>query len=380
MWLFYFLIFMTLSFAVAIPKNNYKSSKRYLFLVFAAIGCLIMFRSVNVGNDTDEYIDLFNSIAKTKNLTLYIERSRFEPGYIYLNWYLSKISTNPQILFMVTGFFTAISFKRFIYHYSEIPWMSFFMFMTLQFFDLTLTGVRQILAIAFLLYAYDFLVKRKLIRFIGLVFLAYTIHTSAIMFLLLYPLTNRLRSKKFYIISASVSIGVYIMFSYVLTILHRVFPRYVVYFTEDGDSYSSSATLAVVLMLILWILMFLIANISKFNHVSKVIRIDNNSNPKDKRMWVKHPHMVENVLQISIWLSVLMLFMALKGTILNRFKYVFSAAMLVYYPNSLKKISNDSNKNLMILGSCIVFFIYILVIYILRPEWQSTYPYSFYWE
>lgn len=381
MWLFFVLIFLFLFFAVVLPQKNYKSSKHYLFLTFAIIGILIMFRSVTVGNDTDVYTYLFKTIASTKDINLYIKNSRFESGYIYLNWFLSKISDNPQILFIVTGFFTALSFKRFIYQYSEMPWMSVLMYMTLQFYDLSLTGVRQIIAIAILLYSYDFIVKRKPIIFTILVLLATTIHTSAILFLILYPLASRKQTKKFYIISGSISVVVFASFSYVLTFMNRIFPQYIKYFLGDNSSYSASATLAVFLMLGLWVVIFAISRRIESKQ-SSLVGARNKTCPqlhKDSRMIITYPEASKNALEVSIWLGILMLFLALHGTILNRYKYVFTATILVYYPNALKKINNGNERLFMVAGSCIVFIIYILIIYIFRPEWQSTYPYSFCW-
>ena len=86
------------------------------------------------------------------------------------------------------------------------------------------------------------------------------------------------------------------------------------------------------------------------------------------------------IMEISVWISIITLLLALRGTILGRFKYVFSSAILIYYPNSISKCPNISNKKIITVISAIVFILYIVIIYTYRPEWQSTYPYSFFWE
>ncbi|RXF69418.1 EpsG family protein [Arcticibacter tournemirensis] len=373
MWLFFVLIFYIIILSLHYCSNSRLDSKRFVIAYFSIITILIMFRSESVGNDTDQYIHLFNTIAEKKNIQEYLHESRFEVGFVYLNRILSSISSDPQILFIVSGFITAYSFARFIYQYSELPWLSSLMFMTLQFYDLTLTGARQALAIGILLFSYDFLLKRKFIPYFALVLLASAIHTSSILFLILYPLTSQKVGKNFFIYSTIVTLLVFVFFSTFLSLVMPVLPQYTNYFNEGGDSYSNSATVAIGLMLGLWLIMFVIARKAK----KRQIPITDRS--KCKRIFTQYPKAVENVFAVSVWLGIIMLFLALHGTILNRYKYVFSASMLAFYPNALNGI-RGKKRSLLINVSCIVFVVYIIIIYVFRPEWQSTYPYSFFWN
>ena len=69
--------------------------------------------------------------------------------------------------------------------------MSVLLFYLLMLFDFFLSGMRQMLAIAILLFAYDKLREKKPIPFLLLVLLAVTVHSSAVLFLLLYPSATR---------------------------------------------------------------------------------------------------------------------------------------------------------------------------------------------
>lgn len=380
MWLFFLLIFFVLATAVLISTKRTKGAKIYLKITFFMFGILLMFRAINVGNDTDQYTYIFNNISQASNIQSYITNSRFEIGYIYLNKLLSLISDNPQIIFIITGAFTALSFGRFIYKYSELPWMSTFMFLTLQFFDLSMSGVRQIVSITILLFSYDFIVKRKFIKFLLLVLLASTIHTSAILFLIIYPLTSKLKGKKFYIVSTITCIGIFLGFQYIIPFIGKMFPQYIKYLTNDASSYSTSPKLAIFLMLALWLIMFIIAKKANIkNQFNKVSNMTENSRVITKTFY-SQVEKINSIHEVAVWMGIIMLFLALQGTILNRFKYIFSVSMLVYYPNALLKIKNGNDRVILITGSCIVFFLYIVIIYVFRPEWQSTYPYSFFWK
>lgn len=381
MWLFYFLIFLTLALyyfnRTVDKKHPERVSRRYLAEMFAILGFLIMFRAAFVGNDTDDYARLYKTINSVTRLSKFVKESRFEIGFIYMTRALGKISDDPQLLFIVTGFITAFSFARFFYRYSEMPWLSVLMFMTLQFYDLALTGVRQMLAISILLFSYDFILKKKPVYFIATVLVASLIHTSAVMFFVMYPMCMGKKTNIFYIVTAAVAGVMYFGFETVISLLDRVFPQYVKYFTEEGDSYKTSATLAIALMLIMWFIMFVISRVITGSTVRKARNIGNITDTRPVKI---NGAAVENMMEISIWLSVIMLLLALRGTILGRFKYVFSAAMLVYYPNVLNRIEKKEDRQIIIFCSCAVFLAYILVIYTLRPDWQSSFPYYFCWS
>ena len=100
----------------------------------------------------------------------------------------------------------------------------------------------------------------------------------------------------------------------------------------------------------------------------------------DKRMISQYYRDVQQVDNMAIWLGVIMLMFSLYGTILIRFKYIFSFPLLIAYPNSIWAHDNKNNKLVLYFVSCIVFVTYNLIIYIYRPEWQSTYPFVPFWN
>ncbi len=381
--LFFVLIAITTILPIFLKTTEKRNAKLYLIIMFVIIGALMMLRSDEVGNDTITYVKAFKRITRVDNIINYSKFEQFEKGFTYLMYGLSKISVEPQILFIVTGGFVAFSFARFIYKYSDLPWLSVFMFLTLQFYDLSLTGVRQILSIAIMLFSYDFIQKRQFWRFLILVLLAMSIHTSAVMFLLLYILASFKPNMFFYGVSFFVALVGTVSFSFVLGIIGKVFPQYLKYFNEGGAGYSSSPKLACALMMALFAILLIISFIVRRDNPSDEdeapVVVQNNSLIRNTGL-IKSYVTMDDVMLLSIWLGILMLMLSLNGTILNRFKYIFSVPILVYYPNSLMKMKDESLRLFIIAGSCVVFFLYIYIIYTLRPDWQSSYPYTFFWQ
>lgn len=376
MWLLYVLVALTLFPPLILNTKSKRGSATYLAIFFSVFAFLMMFKGSTVGNDTNTYLTLFDDIASYTDVRFYIKDSRYETGFIYFNRFISRFTDNAYAIFMVTGPFIAFSFAHFIYKYSKMPWMSTFMFLTLQFYDLSFSGLRQILSISILLFSYDFLIKRKLAPFILLVFVATSFHTSAIAFLLLYPFTFLKQTRGFYGVSAGITVVMSVFFSIIMRILEKIFPQYLKYFEEDGTSFKTSPTLACTLMIVLWLTLLVISELCKEESIFKT---HNNVNKISGEVLLKTTT-TDDVLRLSIWFGIIMLFLSLNGTILNRFKYVFTVPIIAYYPNAVMQIKNPKHKAFLLFGSCIVFLTYILIIYTYRPEWQSTYPYSFFWQ
>lgn len=93
-------------------KESDLKQRIYLYLTFGLLTVLAALRAETVGNDTIEYLRLFENISITKDLSYF--SPRFEIGYVYLNKILSLISYNPQIILIVTSSLIMYGFMRFI--------------------------------------------------------------------------------------------------------------------------------------------------------------------------------------------------------------------------------------------------------------------------
>ena len=365
MWQLYILILILLIISVNSSYNKC-NSKIYCILSFIILGFMIIFRDMSIGNDTSAYEMLFWQLSDIDNINNYT--GRYEIGFIKLCKYLNYIVASPRILLVFSGLLVAVAFGRFIYKYSDMPYLSVIMFITLQFFDLSMSGIRQIIAISILVFAFDFMVNRKLMLFALTTGLAASIHSSTISFLLLYPISKLKCNKKLILIMSIMAIIGYLSFDYIVIIIGKLFPVYETYFLLSGNSYSNEPKLATILLLSLWMIIFGIG------YYINNLKQSNNYQGKTS----KHKT-IENIEEICIITTIVMLFFALKGTILIRYKYIFSFVVLIYYPNAIAKLNNKC-KIMFELGSLFVLILYISIIYIYRPEWQSTFPYVLCWK
>ena len=162
--------------------------KLYTIAMWAWFVGLLFFRDRTVGKDIVVYMKRYMILSDVSwpKLLKYSHALSFEYGFCVLNKLMSYVVPEPRIFVFIISviFITALCVT--VYRYSEMPWLSFYMFITLGVFATSLSAIRQFLAIAICMFAYRYIVKRDFLRFTVLIVLAMTIHTSAILTIPMY--------------------------------------------------------------------------------------------------------------------------------------------------------------------------------------------------
>lgn len=171
--------------------------KRKIFMLALVPMCLLIaLRSENVGTDTPNYIRAFYTVRDGTPEVIAHNLEGMEVGYLYLNKLLSKIWGEAQIVFIAVGVIAYVSIYRFVNATARNRSLALLFFICLGFFQFSLTGTRQTLAICILLWAYPYMKQRKLLKFAGVVALAYCFHKSAILFFMAYSVANMRLTQK----------------------------------------------------------------------------------------------------------------------------------------------------------------------------------------
>jgi hypothetical protein len=234
MWLHYILILYILLIGTIFRESNQGKAMKILCLIltFGLFTVLASFRSDSVGNDTAEYLRIFNDISSTGGMSLY--SWRYEKGYLFLNKILSLITDQSQIILIITSVMIMFGFARFIFKYSNNIGLSVYLFFTLGYYGMSINTIRLSLAIVIILFSYDFLREKKLIKFIISVLLASLFHRAALIFLIAWFIVKLKFSYKIIGIAMAGSIGLCVAFPAILQIVLRIFPTYQYYL---GSSY-----------------------------------------------------------------------------------------------------------------------------------------------
>lgn len=343
-----------------------KSQKKLWYLVLAVLplALMTMFRAGSIGNDTQGYIDYFDSI-KSLSLSQALDNTRFEKGYILLNYILSRISKNSQILLIVSGAFSYFSLSRWTYKWSAAPGLILCLAVEMLYIDSWMNIVRQAIAFFILLFAFDDLVERKFWRFLVITVLAAQFHNAAYAFLLAWPVAHLLRpvkrnsiaaEKRFQKLILVSGIVAFFFISPLLNQLINLFPVYSYYVA--GEYMNGEARLAVILKIVVYGLMV---------YIPSFLGKKNIENTQTSQM-VIHRFAV---------LNIAIMLLANRATVFMRVANIFSFYALPDYVASINGIEYRENRKVLIVFTLIAFAVYGLVITLLKtPEWQTTYPFE----
>lgn len=342
------------------PQRRYLNSKLLLGLGISYLCFLAMFRGASCGNDTENYREFFQVVASQKNLWHTIRHTSFEPLFTALTFFLSRLTRDPQILFIVTSLFSFAVTGRFLAKFSLAPCFSLYLFFTLQIFDFYISGIRQALAIALLLLAYEAMTQKKNLRTLLLILLAGLFHRTAWLWFPVFFLLRVRRRRAFLGVTALVGAVCLVSSRYLVAVIASIFPRYQLYF---GSSYlKSGAKLSLILYFLVFGLVLLVGELVGDREDAPV------RSGRDE--W-------------DFRLSFLLLVVCVLGytaPIFSRFLQYFQLNLCVYFTNRLHRMSIQTRK-ILLLASLAAFAAYACTIHLFRtPEWYTTYPFVFCWD
>ncbi len=161
-------------------RNIYSQTMCFIIFLIAA------FRPFDISLDTREYVSEFligdfGSVSSLDN-----------SGFIYL---LSTIrhffGGSPRWLLVITSAFFPLALYSFMKRIkTDCMGLAIFilLMMMLGFFDFILSGMKQTIAIAFILWSYKYLEDNNFVKFLLCVVLASLFHSTALIALIIYPL------------------------------------------------------------------------------------------------------------------------------------------------------------------------------------------------
>lgn len=346
------------------PMENAKK-KRYLFLALFPLVAMTMFHSENIGNDTRAYTDLFEDV-KEMTLKMALSNGRFEKGYTLFTYVLTRLFSSRQCVLIAEGAIVYLSLSRWLNKWCKAPGLFVCLIVEMLEIDGWMSAARQSLAVAVLLFAYDALVEKKLLRFFILVILAAQFHAVAYVFLLAWPMLwwvdeyrrNSLEKKwQFEKLMAVCVVGIALLTWPMINLLLKIFPKYQYYMS--GVYMDGQARLAIILKIIVYALMLLAPR------------------------WIKNQNRGtrQSVVELSLYrmalINIVILVAANQATILTRFSGIFSVYAVAEFSEQASKLKRGKNRKIVTVAALILFALYGVIITIYRtPEWQTTYPFE----
>ena len=175
--LVYVLVLIWLIFLIIFIK------KRNIFLGIIPIFLLMVLKEPT-GPDYNAYANHFTA-AKDKTI-LEMASYKGEIGFHTLIKGLTLLTDNFQWLFVATSVIILVCIAIFFQKNSSDKQLALFFYFTLGIFAFTMAGLRQAVAMAICLFAYEEIKKKRFFRFMLVISIAFLFHQSAVFFIPAY--------------------------------------------------------------------------------------------------------------------------------------------------------------------------------------------------
>lgn len=339
----YFLIlFEGIVIATFFPRK----SKTFLVVTAVQLFLLLGLRSVSVGIDTKTYSNIFFWILNGASV------SNVEIGNQFLIWLATHISGEPTAMFLIYAALTIGCVDFFIAHRSKNIAFSVVMYTGFMFYFWAFNGMRQALAMSIGLVAVHYLLDNKTWKFFLFVLLAASIHTSAIVLFICWPIkVLKIKVNKNWIVWVSaVSAACVLLGQQLISLLIRIVPQYGHYLT------SSFAGAGNLLHPLLYLALF---------YFICWLKTDNTSE-------------ADSFLLVLLAIGVIAYFISIRVQIVNRMTYYFTLPIIVLLPNIVAGMPAGKSK-LFTKGVLYAGISCYEVMLILRNA-QGILPYNFFWN
>lgn len=174
-----------------INNNSPRQRRNYIYFVGLILILISGLRNIYVGtDDTSIYYSYFERDS-SRNFAEIWDSEEKDPGYyIFVKALTYVLGNDFNSVLLVCGAIFVIPACMLIRKESPDPFASFVVLISMSFFFFSMNGIRQSLALGFLMLAYFPLKNRELIKFIALVAVAAFFHKTALIFLIAYPLSS----------------------------------------------------------------------------------------------------------------------------------------------------------------------------------------------
>lgn len=327
-------------------KDKLKLKKFFIFIISIQLILILSLRHSSIGVDTKGYISYFKYIFPHYDLIQLMDH-RHELGYKLLNRIIGIFTNNEQIFLTIIAFLSIAPVGRFIYKNSKMPFLSFCLYISMNYYSFTFSGLRQAIAYAIILSSYEYIKGKNLIKFIICVLFATLFHKSALVFLPAYFLANLKINK--------VTISGILIFDFMVYVFRKQI--FLVLANTFYDAYELVETSSFT-----WMLLCTLIIIFGLFFYKNVVSVSKEN----------------NALYIYLIIGVSIMIFASTGTNIMRIADYYYMYVILFIPEVMNVIRD---KRLVLTGGYILIIcIFTLYIWFLLNDGFQIVPYKFFWS
>lgn len=330
-------------------ENQNRRDRHFAIVATVLLVLMIGLRSEEMGVDLASYLPSFTRLnnyswAQLFSLDSYLN---YEKGYVIFNKVVGSISTNYNFFLFVCAVVSIFPIGVFIYKNSANVLFSFMIYLGLPSFLTTFSTLRQAVAIGITVLAFEFVKRKKPVWFILVVLLAACFHSSAVIFLIAYPLYWMKTGRSWGYISVMVLPVIYVLRYPMFAIFSRIFKNNAA--VDDNGALTLFVVFAIVYIFCLF---FGDRDNERTNGLSNIF-----------------------------WVACAIQAIGGVNSIVIRVGYYFMIYLALLLPEvfeDMKTRLEPQQRQVVLLVVELCFLVYGL--YAIRNGgWAETYPYAFYW-
>lgn len=247
MAIYYGLLILVTGLGLWLGRDDRRSWPRAVYCGAITLICiLIAGLRYGIGFDYWNYERQFASIQQTAWLSPWDFSS--EIGFVELTKLFQLISANTNVLYTLYAALMVGIVGYVIWRRSEMPWLSFFLFITLQYLASAMNYLRQTLAGFLFLLAIPYLQKRRLLPYLLIVLLAASVHKSALILIPVYFVAHLPLNRYTGALYAGGTLAAFLFSDYILDLVMRVAYGH---YAQEEIYYAGSSFIYVMILVVL---------------------------------------------------------------------------------------------------------------------------------
>lgn len=326
------------------------SEKLYVNACVIALILILGLRNQEMGRDLPGYLLSYDIIGAQSwdwvfNLTSFLH---YEKGFVVWMKICHSISSDGQFFLFACAAVSIYPLTKMWYNGSRNTMLSIIVFLGTPIFLMLFSALRQAMAFGFIAIAYTEIQNKRIFRFLVAVILASIFHTSALIFVVAYPVYWIKLGKKAAAVSVALLPILYILRVPIFILLTKVFYR------QPDPDYNDAVTFFAVLSLIY--------------AFCAIVRSKGD----------KHFNGLMNLFFVGCAIQ------SMGGVYFSvvRLAYYYLLALTLLLPELAEVLKKHQDRRLAaLINTCIYLAFIAFGLYSIRiTDWAMSYPYYFYWE
>lgn len=382
MTIYFIQLLLILFFGIAYnPNKNERRKKRYIVICWGLLILVASLRKYTIGIDLQAHFA--NSYLRIASLSWselpeYAVVRQYGVGYVYLCKVLTLISPDIQFFIATTSFIVYGTFAYFVYKHSDDVVFSTVFFVCYCLYYMFMNIIRQSIALALVLIAVELLNNSRMksyIRyalFVGIVVVASSIHTSAILCLILLVFTKISYGKKEIVLAVVGSCVAFVLYDKIYGWITALLgdEKYTIYINSVTEGKGSFNTQSLGMFIIIFLIYVLAYYTLVWRNKKRIINGNKQSLTQQN-----------SFLMYSCLIALICRLLLFKMNIINRLSYYFIPFFLLLAPRAIGSIRNITNRKIIRLFFYMVILAYFVI---MSLDYAATFygviPYEFYWN